>query len=70
MVEKITATARATVILEIRGLGSWGEGTSMEQIYKQAATAALGKISRITETHGEIRILGEPKVTCILSEKD
>lgn len=68
---KYVATARATVTVEVRDLGCWGEDTKMQQIHKQAADAALGKLRQVFSSEVyKFRIFGEPKVTVVLVEEE
>ncbi len=67
-----TATAKAIITVEVTGLGSWGYGCELSQIYDQASEEAIGVLRQAFERdRHRFRIIGEPKVTAILiSEKD
>lgn len=40
------ASATAKVLIEMRDLGSWGDGCTVEQIKKQAEDAVKARLSR------------------------
>lgn len=75
MAKKVGATARATVTVEIYGLGSWGAECSLDQVHRQAAESAIGRLQQILDgaRNGDgrsIRIVGEPNVTAVLVEQE
>lgn len=57
--------AKATVTLELTGLGAWGTGYTMEQIIDQAAAAATSTIRRAFQNEPGVRIVGDPEVTAV-----
>ena len=57
--------AKATVTLELNGLGSWGTPYTMEQIIDQATTAAEGTIRRAFEREGERVAIRDIEVTAV-----
>lgn len=73
MIAKVSATARVSLTIEISVGDSWGEDCKMDQVYRQAADSAIGRLQRIVSdakvVHGGIRVIGEPKVTAILTER-
>jgi hypothetical protein len=68
--KKYTATARATIVLEVTDLGGWGGTCSVAQIAKQASEDAAGRIGNFLATaKGRgIRMIGEPVVTAVFTK--
>lgn len=68
---RIQATARVQLTVEIDAGAPWGEECSIGQLHKQAAEAAQTKLINMLKPgeHGRIKIIGEPKVTGILTEQ-
>jgi hypothetical protein len=60
--------ARATLTIEVRNIGSWGPGCQLDQVYRQAAEAAIGKI-RNTFKPTDVFIIGDVKVTAIITDE-
>lgn len=67
----ITAKARVQIVVEVDA-SSWGEDCSILQLYKQAGEAARDTLinSLKPELIGKIRIIGEPKIIGVLTERD
>lgn len=63
------AGAKATVTLEIFGLGSWGRTCTLEQVYKQGAVAAEGRIRKHFEGNVSFRITSIEVTTISTTEK-
>lgn len=64
--------ARVTFQVEVNTGDNWGPDCKADQVYKQAvdsATFTIGKLLNESKT-GQFRLLGEPKVTCILVEEE
>lgn len=66
--KKVGAYATCTLTIEVYSLGSWGGECALSQIHKQAAEAAIGRIQRL-ETQHNFRLVGEPDVKAIITEK-
>ncbi len=62
--------AKVTVNVEIGGLSPWNEECSASQIKKQAISSAIQDLNQALSKGGNphIKIIGEPKVTAILSD--
>lgn len=68
---KLQANATAIVTVRIRGLGTWSDDCPMTQVYDQAASAAVGYLRNLAkDTLARMEIIGEPKVTAILTDRD
>jgi hypothetical protein len=73
---KLTTKARVLVTLEIDLDGTWGQDCKTEQVYKQAGDEVRGKISSWRTSQYDktptvhARIIGEPKITAILQERE
>ena len=76
---KVKATARAVVHLEIELKDQWGHDCGVDQIHKQGREKAKDiVVSMIASARrnadilsaGRILILGEPEVTAVLVEED
>lgn len=70
---KIGAGARVIVTLEVLGCGSWGSTCTVEQVHKQAAEAAVGRVRQMIEARKEIpsiKIIGVPRVTGVFTEDE
>lgn len=65
----MSTTARATLTVEIYALGSWGKDCQLDQVYKQAAEAAIGRLENCKDLRN-IRIIGKPIITAVLVEED
>lgn len=62
------ATARVQVTVEFQGCGGcWGQDCTVDQVYRQAASDALARVSRLIGQEG--RIVGEPKVIAVFAEE-
>jgi hypothetical protein len=72
MASKTMGRARVSVTIEVDLGDAWGPDCSVEQIFKQAKESARNQIDRATRNGGlpGWRIVGEPKVTAILFEKE
>lgn len=62
---KVRAGARVTVTLEISNVGARGLDCGLDQIFKQAAESAIG---RLRNGIGQCnwRLIGEPKVVAVM----
>lgn len=67
---KITAMAKVHVTIEIQ-TSVWGEDCSIGQLYKQASEDALNKLhNAFTAERPILKIVGEPKVIGVITEKE
>lgn len=66
---RISAYAKAIVTVEVTDLGSWGPECTNEQVFKQAAEAAVGRIRNAKDLRN-IRVIGEPKIAMICAEEE
>ena len=64
---RTTTTARATVTVEISGLGSWGPDCKLEQVYAQAREAAERAILKSLQG-SKVRILGHTEIQAITTD--
>lgn len=67
---KITAKARVQVTVEVEE-SAWGGDCPISQLYKQASEGAVAKVRKIitdANAHSSARVIGEPKVTGIITE--
>lgn len=69
MKSRVTAYARATITVEITGLGSWGPECTTDQVFRQASEAAIGRIENCRELHN-VRLIGKPKITMVCAEEE
>ncbi|TIE21032.1 hypothetical protein DI041_03835 [Stenotrophomonas maltophilia] len=63
---RTSTSALVQVTVEVRA-GSWGEGCQLDQVYRQAAASALGKLSRVLEKEG-VRIVGVASIKAITTD--
>lgn len=70
-VQKVQASARVTLTVEISVDDTWGNDCRVDQIQRQAAESALGILRRMKEPHrmSPFKIIGDPKVTMILVDR-
>lgn len=69
---KVGATAVVTVTVEISGLGSYASTCQVDQIYRQSAREATNSLQNLFNGSKDrnFRIVGEPKVKTIFTERD
>ena len=67
--KRVTAYARAIVTVEVTGLGSWGPECQNDQVFRQAADAAVGRIMNCRDLRN-VRVIGEPKVTMVCAQEE
>ncbi len=70
MNKRITAGARVTVTVEVSRCGGWGPDCKIDQVYKQAAESAIDYITNRVDRDHRLKIIGEPKVSMIISEAE
>lgn len=69
---QIKAKARVQIIVEVDADSLWGDECSIGQLYKQAADSARLILFDVLKPgeHARIRVIGEPKVVGVITEKD
>lgn len=60
--------ARVQVTVEFY-VGTWGEDCTQKQVWEQASRDAVAKITQNLSKE-RVRVIGEPTVTAILSQKE
>ena len=66
---RTTTGATVSLTIELSGLGSWGPDCQMDQIYRQAKEAAIGRINHaFTDDRRGVRILGPVVVKAITTD--
>jgi len=66
----MTATATATVTLEINCKSSWGDDCTMKQVREQTTTDAIEALNNIAQATGQrIKIIGKPDIRVITFEE-
>lgn len=60
------ATARIQMTVEVSVSGSWSADCTVEQVYRQAASDALAKVSRLIGKEGRVY---DPKVTAVFADR-
>jgi hypothetical protein len=62
-------SAKVTLTLELENLGSWGPECQLDQVYRQAREAAVGRINRaFKDDNRNIRILGPVIIEAITTD--
>lgn len=66
---KVEARARVQITVEVTA-ELWGEDCSIGQLYKQAAEDGIREVHKlILESKCKARMIGEPKVIAVVTEK-
>lgn len=67
---RIQATARVQLTVEVSVGSAWGDDCNLSQVFKQGAEEARNHLINSLKPgeHGRIRIIGEPKVTGVITE--
>lgn len=72
----VTICARVTMTIEFAVTDSWGGDCKLDQVHQQAVESAVGELRRGVAVgrpdgkHVPARLVGEPKVTAVLVERD
>jgi hypothetical protein len=72
MPNRIGATARVTVVLEIDASASWGPGCTVEQIQRQAGqetTFCLLNLLNASSMRGRVRLVTPPTVSAVITRE-
>lgn len=62
---KVTAGARVTATVEIDQVGAWGRECGLDQVFKQAAEEAIGRLRKALGPTNW-RVVGNPRVRAIM----
>jgi hypothetical protein len=66
---RTTTGATVTLTIELTNLGSWGPDCMIDQVYRQAREAAIGRINRaFKDDQRSVRILGPVVVKAITTD--
>lgn len=61
-------SARVTVTVEVCAVGTWGPECQLDQVYRQAEEAAVGRLNNALKGQN-CKIVGVPKVEAVTSER-
>lgn len=68
---KIQARARVQILIEVDAGQPWGDDCAIGQLYKQATESGLQVLRNAIKGAGDpIRVIGEPKVISIITERN
>lgn len=63
---RTTTSAKVTITIELSSLGNWGPDCTIDQVYRQAREAAIGRLNTVFKEHiASTRILGPVIVEAI-----
>lgn len=65
---RTSTSALVQVTVQVR-TGSWGEGCTLDQVYRQASESALGKLRRALENQG-VHIVGVASIKAITTDTE
>ncbi|MBV4530957.1 hypothetical protein HU719_006000 [Pseudomonas sp. SWRI107] len=66
---KTQTGAKVTITVELTNLGSWGPDCTLDQVYRQAREAAIGRLNRVFKDHvATTRILGPVIVEAVTTD--
>ncbi|WP_070096470.1 hypothetical protein [Pseudomonas sp. NBRC 111139] len=61
--------AKVTITIEMTNLGSWGPDCTLDQVYRQAREAAIGRLNNVFKAHvATTRILGPVIVEAVTTD--
>lgn len=61
--------AKVTLTVELTNIGIWGPDCTIDQVYRQAREAAIGRLNKVFKDHSaSTRILGPVVVEAITTE--
>jgi hypothetical protein len=69
MDEKVHASAKVTLTVEVPVRSGWGQDCPISQVHRQAADEAWLTVTKLVESSG-VRIVGTPKVQAVLVERN
>lgn len=68
---RTTTGARVTLTIEISNVGSWGPECQMDQVYRQALEAAVGRVrNAFAKDARGVKIIGVPVVQAITTDME
>lgn len=68
---RTTTGARVKLTIELKNLGSWGPDCQIDQVYRQAIEAAIGRVRRAFQSDPSgIKIIGVPSVEAITTSME
>lgn len=66
---RTTTSAKVTITVELSSLGSWGPDCTIDQVYRQAREAAIGRLNKVFKDHvTTTRILGPVIVEAVTTD--
>lgn len=66
---RTSTAAKVTLTIELTNLGSWGPDCTIDQVYRQAREAAIGRLNKVFKDHtSTTRILGPVVVEAITTD--
>lgn len=67
----VGASAVVTLTIEVRAQSSWGKDCSLAQVHRQAAEETSNYVRTLARAagNGRIKIVGEPEVKTIITER-
>ena len=61
--------AKVTLTVELTNLGSWGPDCTLDQVYRQAREAAVGRLNKVFKNHvASTRIIGPVIVEAVTTD--
>lgn len=70
-VVRTTTGAVVTLTIEISNVGSWGPECQMDQVYRQAAESAIGRVrNAFAKDARGVRVVGTPVVQAITTDME
>lgn len=75
---EFTASANVRVVVEVQGMGPYGEGWTAEGIHDKVAEEAVNKVKHAfgvcascakKRAHGRFQIVGEPTVEIVMARR-
>jgi len=66
---RTSTCAKVTLTVELTNLGSWGPDCTLDQVYRQAREAAIGRLDKVFKDHiATTRILGPVIVKAVTTD--
>ena len=66
---RTSTSAKVTVTIELSNLGSWGPECTIDQVYRQAREAAIGRLNKVFKDQAaSTRILGPVIVAAVTTD--
>lgn len=64
-----SAVVKVQLTVEVYANSSWGGDCTIQQAYDQGERSAVEKLRSVLQQHRDIRIVGDPVVTAVLSTR-